>query len=212
MASKREQMKPAGAAGRRGKKTSSRNNYENVLDVATGLFAKLGYERTSVRAIADELGIESGSLYSHISTKDEILRNIVERTATEFFDRAAQAMAHEGTAEERLRALCRGHMAVVHGRADAVEVYYANWRRLGGDDHRDVVSLRERYEAMFGQVVEDGIARGEFRALDLHWVVLVLLSSLNWAQQWYSPRGPLKPDGVADELLDVILAGLRASP
>jgi AcrR family transcriptional regulator len=179
-----------------------------VLDVATRLFAEFGFERTTVRMISDELGIKSGSLFSHIDTKDELLRDVVARVANRFFYRAEAAMAEPGTAEERLRALGRAHMTVLRDDADQVRVYYDNWRKLDGPYYREIVSLRRRYEEMFAIVVSEGVDSGEFKPVDVRSAMMVVLSVLNWVQQWYSVEGRLQAEKVADSLLDVVLGGL----
>jgi TetR/AcrR family transcriptional regulator, cholesterol catabolism regulator len=181
-----------------------------MLDVATELFARRGYEGTSVRAIADEMGIESGSLYSHIASKEEILLEIVERTAGSFFERAEEVLAAGGSSESQLVGLARAHLTTVHEGGAAVRVYYGEWRQLDRARRRKVVALRERYEAMFREVIEAGIESGEFKPLDLEATTLVIMSVLNWSLEWYTANGRLGPKELADDLLEVVLAGLRA--
>jgi AcrR family transcriptional regulator len=193
-----------------GRKTTGRNTYEDVLDVATTLFAQIGYERTSVRAISDQLGIESGSLYSHISTKEEILLKIVERIAGAFFVAAEQAVDRSANAEQQLRALCAAHLSVVHSQPEAVAVYYNYWKSLDKKYYDPIVDLRRRYEDIFADIVASGKADGSFGDLSVADAVLVILSTLNWTPQWYSPSGPAGPDEVASRLADVLLSGLRS--
>jgi TetR/AcrR family transcriptional regulator, cholesterol catabolism regulator len=194
--------------GRR--KVASRNTYDDVLDAATTLFARIGYERTSVRAISSQLGIESGSLYSHISSKEEILLKIVERTARTFFTAAERAVDPSANCEEQLRALCAAHLSVVHSQPEAVAVYYNNWKILEGEYHQQIVDLRRRYENIFTEVVTSGKADGSFGDVDAADAALVILSTLNWTPEWYSPSGLSGPDQIAARLADVLLQGLRS--
>jgi AcrR family transcriptional regulator len=180
-----------------------------MLDLATELFARRGYEGTSVRAIADEMGIESGSLYSHIANKEEILLEIVERTAELFFKRAEAVLEAGGSAEGRLVGLAAAHLNVVHESRSAVRVYYEEWRQLDRARQRKVVALRDRYEGMFRQLIEEGIEREEFKPLDVESTTLVIMSVLNWSLNWYLPDGRLGPKELAADLLEVVLAGLR---
>src|SRR5919198_564101 len=60
--------------------------YRDLIDIATDLFSQLGYEGTSVRKIADRMGVKSASLYSHIDSKEKVLREIVLDVADEFLD------------------------------------------------------------------------------------------------------------------------------
>lgn len=199
--------KQAGSASKRRRGRGPR--YEDMLDFATDLFARRGYEGTSVRAIADEMGIESGSLYSHIANKEEILLEIVERTAELFFTRAEAALKAGGSAEERLVGLAGAHFTVVHESRAAVRVYYEEWRQLDRARQRKVVGLRERYESMFRGVIEDGTKQQEFKPLDIDSTTLVIISVLNWSLNWYQPDGRLEPEELARDLLEVVLAGLR---
>jgi AcrR family transcriptional regulator len=189
-------------------KRSRRNSYDDLVDVATALFSKHGYEGTTVRMIADELGVQSGSLYSHISSKDEILKRIVYSAAGDFFEGARVASESGGTPEERLRALCRSHLEVLDRRKGAVTVYYDEWRRLDEASIREIAGQRRDYELLFRSVVDEGVAAGEFAPVDVRTTVLVLLSALNWTYQWYSPQGAKSPAEIADGYLDVVLTGL----
>jgi AcrR family transcriptional regulator len=189
-------------------KRTRRNSYDDLVDVATALFGAHGYGATTVRMIADALGVQSGSLYSHISSKDEILKRIVFSVADDFFEAARTASASEGSPVERLRALCRAHIAVLDQRKAAVTVYYDEWRRLDEKSIKDIAEQRRAYERLFRAVIEEGVADGQFAAVDVRTTVLVLLSALNWTYQWYDQDGAKRPAEIADGYLDVILTGL----
>lgn len=189
-----------------------RARYQDLLAVATDLFARLGYERTTVRELADAMGIESGSLYSHISSKEDLLREIVVHNANEYFERSQAALARGGRAEERLRALCRAHMRVMTDERNACLVYFKEWRKLPEPVRTEIAGLRKQYEETFEGVIRAGRDEGAFGRVDPRWGALVVLSTLNWTFEWYSPDGPLSADEVADRLVDVLLSGLRRPP
>jgi len=186
--------------------TTSR--YDDLLQVATQLFSELGYERTTVRIIADRLGIQSGSLYSHISGKEELLKRIVLLVGTDFLTRVEAARAANSGPAETLRAMCRAHMNVLHDHQESVTVYFNEWHKLDEAARSEIVGLREQYERHFLEVVEEGIERRTFTSPHPADVVLVLLSSLNWTYKWYRKAGSRGPQEIADALLDVVLTGL----
>lgn len=189
-----------------------RARYQDLLAIATDLFARRGYERTTVREIADAMGIESGSLYSHISSKEDLLREIIVDNAGAYFHGALAALAGGGDAEERLRALCRAHMRVMTEERSACLVYFKEWRKLPEPVRAQIADLRTRYEETFEDVIRAGAEEGAFGPVDPRWGALVVLSTLNWTFEWYSPEGPLSADEVAEQLAGVVLAGLRPRP
>jgi AcrR family transcriptional regulator len=189
-----------------------RARYRDLLAIATDLFARRGYERTTVRELADAMGIESGSLYSHISSKEDLLREIIVHNANEYFERSQAALAPGGGAEQRLRALCRAHMRVMTEERNACLVYFKEWRKLPEHVRTEIAGLRKQYEETFEGVIRAGTEEGAFGRVDPRWGALVVLSTLNWTFEWYSPDGPLSADEVADRLVDVVLSGLRRTP
>ena len=186
-----------------------RNSYEDLVDVATRLFSEHGYEGTTVRMIAEALGVKSGSLYSHISTKEEILEKIALEVADDFVEGARVASESEDAPEERLRALVHHHLDVVHRRQEAVTVYYDQWRGLDADTRQTIRTKRRTYERRYARVIEDGIEAGEFEPVDVRQAVLMILSACHWTYQWYNRRGSRKPQEIADAFVDVMLTGLR---
>jgi TetR/AcrR family transcriptional regulator, cholesterol catabolism regulator len=72
-----------------------------------------------------------------------------------------------------------------------------------------VAERRRRYEALYRQVVEEGIASGDFAPTDPKVATLLVLSAVNWMPQWYDPQGLLSPVEVADSFCDLVLKGLE---
>ncbi|PXY23132.1 hypothetical protein DI005_22715 [Prauserella sp. PE36] len=179
----------------------------DLIEIATELISEIGYEQTTVRLIADRMGIKSGSLYSHISSKEDVLYKIILDVADDFLERADRATEGVHDPEERLRARCRSHLEMIRDRRPAVRVYFDEWRKLGDANQAEVIRLRERYEDGFRLAIADGVESKAFDA-DPQLGARVLLSTLNWAPSWYVADGKLSPREVADQLLEVILHGL----
>ena len=91
------------ARGRRGRTDDDGpGTWQRIVDVATTLFTDQGYDGTSLREIADELGFTKAALYYHFQSKEEILRAILEPTEElleEFMDRLGRAGSLEGWAD-----------------------------------------------------------------------------------------------------------------
>lgn len=190
--------------------TQSALRKEQIYTTAGTLFSQKGYHATSVRDIARELDMQGGSLYAHINSKEDVLWEIVQRAATEFMESVAPIASSDAPASERLRRMIRAHVAVVTHHLDDATVFFHEWRFLGPERAREVGQQRDRYEAAFRGVIEDGIKAGEFRSVDPKLSALAVLSSVNWVYQWYRPEGELSPEGVADSFSDLLLSGLSA--
>jgi len=186
------------------------DSYTALLEVATQLFGEVGYERTTVREIAKRMGVQSGSLYSHISSKNEMLEQIVHRIGMEFIARAEAAIVQNDDAEAQLRQFVVQHLIVLHAYKAAVSVYFNEWKKLDAESQRSIVKMRKHYEDLLAGIIERGIESGVLRAADVKSAVLVVISTLNWTYQWYRPDGPRKPAELANDFMDIILNGLKA--
>lgn len=188
---------------------ATQSRFADVLDVSTRLFSEHGYDGTTVRMISDQLGILSGSLYSHISRKEDILLRIASQVGNGFLDRARSAVVEVEDPEAALRAICTAHLEVLHEQRTAVTVYYNEWRRLSPPGRDEIVALRDQYEALIAHWVRTGIETGTFVSDEPRISVLMILSALNWTYQWYRPDGPVGPRELADRYVDAIMRGLR---
>jgi TetR/AcrR family transcriptional regulator, cholesterol catabolism regulator len=176
---------------------------DQILEEAARLFGRRGYHATSMRDIGEAAGILAGSLYAHISSKEDLLYEIVLRAAERFIDEVTSIAAEDAPAEERLRRAMRAHVAVVASNVDAAWAFHHEWKALSGERLQEIRRLRRRYERLW-----DGIVRDLPGAADPRFARLLVLSAANWTYTWYRPEGPLSPDEVADRFTDLLLAGL----
>jgi len=180
-----------------------------IEEKATRLFREKGYATTSMRDLAQVLGIEAASLYSHIKSKEEILQKVCFRMADEFFDAwKAVELANSSYAQQMEKAAL-AHVKVITANTDASAVFFNEWRHLSEPYLSDFLKMRDDYEGRFIGIIEKGIAAGEFQSVDAKFMMLAILSSLNWTHTWYKPEGTLSPEEVAKKLSNMILNGLK---
>jgi TetR/AcrR family transcriptional regulator, cholesterol catabolism regulator len=199
----------APAEDRPKRKVRSAPRYRKLIEVSTELFSQQGYEPTTIRQIADKMGIKSASLYSHVGSKGEILREVILDVAYQFDESALTAIHDLSEPDERLHALCRTHMRIMEDRAAAVRVYYEQWRKLSAEYQQEIIRLRHGYEELFRAAVADGIARKIYRPVDVAHTVRVLLGALNWTNQWRKPGEGTSPENMADQIANTIVTGIR---
>lgn len=187
-----------------------------IEDVASDLFRDRGYAGTSIRDIARALSVQGASLYSHVTSKEDVLWSIVARTASRF---EAAADAAEADAEgrrpgdplEALAALVRAHVAVLTADVDAAGVFVHEWRALGPERRAEILARRDAYQARFRRRIEDGVAVGAFAMTDAALATTTILSALNGVAAWYDPAGRLPAARIADHLVDLTSRMLEAS-
>lgn len=183
---------------------------DQMLEVAARLFSERGYHGTSMQHLAQGLGILRGSLYAHISSKEDLLFDIVDRGADRFISRMEEVLASDLSPEEKVRLGVLAHVATVAEHPEASAVFLNDWRFLSKDRREEILAKRDLYESLVREVVEEGIEWGVFpEDLDAKLAAIFILSVVNWLHQWYDPSGPLSPDEVADRLSAMILTGLR---
>ncbi|MDQ4076733.1 MAG: TetR/AcrR family transcriptional regulator [Chloroflexota bacterium] len=180
-----------------------------ILDTAERLFSERGYQATSMRDLARELDLKGGSLYSHISSKEELLWRIVERAADEFLGAVQPLVERDDDPVERLRDAIHAHVRVVTDNLDAATVYFHEWRFLSEPRRSEFLERRNHYEQLMRGLVADAVASGEFVQVDPKWATLLILSAVNWLYHWYNPDGPLSADEIADRFIEMIFHGLQ---
>lgn len=188
---------------------SAPSRREQILATASQLFRDRGYHATSMRDIAEVLGLQAGSLYVHISSKEEVLFEIVDRGAQRFLDAVAPIAHAPLPAPRRLREAMRVHLQVMARHLDMATVFFHEWRFLDGERRQRILAKRDRYEELFRRIVADGVAEGAFRPVDVKLAARAVLSIVNWFYHWYRPDGPLSAEEIADRFADLVLAGLQ---
>jgi AcrR family transcriptional regulator len=183
---------------------------EQVIRKAAELFREKGYVASSMRDLAQKLGIEAASLYSHIRSKEEILQNLCFDMASEFRKSLEEVEKQNLTASEKLRRGIIGHIQVMARDLTASAVFMNEHRHLSQPYLRDFLLLRINYINRFKSIIEAGVASGEFKTtIDKKLAVMTLFSSLNWMPLWYDPMGTIEPVELGLQLADMLVNGLK---
>lgn len=179
-----------------------------IEDVASTLFSERGYSATSVRDIARALDLQGGSLYAHITSKEDVLWNIVSRAAERFHVAVRPIANRPDAASVRLRGMARAHVRVITDDIEHAAVFLHEWRFLSAERRVAIGRQRDAYEAYFRAVIAEGMSNGEFRPADPKMAGLGILAGLNGIAQWYRPDGASTPDAIAEAFADLFLRGL----
>jgi AcrR family transcriptional regulator len=202
----------AAAARRRAKGSSvlPSERREHLVKLAAELFAEKGYQATTVRNIADEAGILSGSLYHHFDSKE----SIVDEILASFFDEltaANQAALEKGgdprTVISELVRIC--FSTLVPHRA-AITVLQNDWNYLKRLDRFDYLSRsEEETERMWIGQIKRGQETGLFRDdIDPRLTYRMIRDTVWVTVRWFQPGGRLDAEGLADHYIKVLFDGI----
>jgi AcrR family transcriptional regulator len=172
-----------------------------ILDAAARLFCTQGYQGTTVRDIAQAVGILPGSLYCHFATKDDLLAAVYRRGVAQICEALSAAIARHTEPWERLEAACVAHLQSILRDDDYARVVV---RVRPTDVPAVALSLideRNRYEAIWLSLVKAlplpvGTDRKTLR--------LMLLGALNWTPNWYRADGAASPRLLARQLIAML--------
>jgi TetR/AcrR family transcriptional regulator, cholesterol catabolism regulator len=188
--------------------TAKLSRKDQIETVATALFKERGFAATSMRDLANEVGIEAASIYSHVRSKEELLQSICFKMAQEFFEILENPQTRQLPFNQQLREIISAHVAIITRNVAASVVFQQEWRHLSEPYLSHFLELREQYEQRIRDIVWQGTETGEFVSSDAGFVTRTLLSSLNWIPQWYRLDGELTPADIAKNIADLFLNGL----
>lgn len=183
---------------------------DQLLDIAARLFSRRGYHGTSMQHLAEAMGILRGSIYAHISSKEDLLYDIVDRVADRFISRMEEIVASDTNPEVKVRRALLAHMTTVAEHLEASTVLLNEWRFLSGDRHVEILAKRDLYESLVREIVEEGVEWGAFpEDLDAQFASILILSIANWLYHWYDQDGDLTPEEIAGRCAGLVLGGLK---
>jgi hypothetical protein len=180
-----------------------------IIKKAASLFRQKGYAASSMRELADLVGVEAPSLYNHIGSKSELLQAICYTVANEFNGHLSKVKNSKESCSKRIEQVIRFHIEMMLESFD--EVYVANheWKQLGDPFLSNFLQQRRSYENVMAAIIEEGIASKEFRKLHSHVAVLTILSAVRGLESWLRHRKNISKEDLENNMVEHLLNGLN---
>jgi len=191
--------------------TAAVDRREVILDRAADLFARQGVAATTVREIADAVGILSGSLYHHFASKDDIVDAIVGSFMSDLVGRYDEVLRSTADPAARLRGLVIASLTTVQSHPHATEIYQNDARYLAqtGDGKTPVTENARLIRRAWIGVLEEGVAAGLFRSDVPVSVIYPLLRDGLWlTARWFKPTRGYGYEQLAEDYLKVFVEGI----
>lgn len=181
---------------------------DDILDAAAQVFRQKGYHGASMQDVAAAVKLQKASLYHHVTSKQEILLALLDRALGMLTQHIASIAAAPLPPDQKLRAMIRGYLDDLSQNSDLASVLLFEHRSLDRKAHARHVPQRDRFEALWRSVLDEGVRAGSFEVADTGLAVRALMGVMNWTVTWYQPGGRKTIEQIADAYTDLLLHGL----
>jgi AcrR family transcriptional regulator len=190
--------------------TSGESTEKSIREAAVKAIAKHGFEAASLRDIAKEVGIRAPSLYNYISSKEQLLYELMKDPLTSMLTEYRALVKDIEDPAEKLRVFVQVHLNFhLHSRLD---VFIGNMelRSLSASHYRTISNLREEYARVLQGIIEEGVKAGVFDASEPRAMSLIMLGMLSGVCNWYQPNGAMSAADMTDLHTDLAFRMLGA--
>lgn len=181
---------------------------EVILKKAATLFKTKSFSASSMRELAEVVGVEAPSLYNHIGSKSELLQDICFRIGSQFTMQIEHISASNKKTVEKIEAVIRFHIELMAENFD--EVYVANheWKHLKEPYLTDFLNIRRNYEKSLMGFIEDGIAKNEIKTVNPYVTVLTILSAVRGLEFWQRNKKNVPLQVLENDMVNQLLYGI----
>ncbi len=183
----------------------------DIIHAAAQIFRQKGFHATSMQEIADAVKLQKSSLYHHFPSKQNILLTILDQALDLLIADMQAVVQSDLPPEDKLRRAVHVYVDRLTEDADLATVLMIEHRSLVPKLKTGHVRRRDRYEALWRQLIQEGMHQGVFREMDPKVAGFALLGVQNWMLTWFRTDGDMPAAEFADQFVDVFLHGFLAS-
>ena len=182
---------------------------ELILRRAAAMFREKGFAATSMRDLAEMVGIEAASLYNHIRSKNEILEAICFDVANIFFTNMETIESSSKNSIGKIEDLLRFHIRQMVENYEEVYVSDREWKHLEEPYLSNFQSQRRNYRKKFASIINEGIEKNEIRKIDAPTAVLIILHAISGIESWHRSKAKISAEELEENMLKIMIDGLR---
>lgn len=183
-----------------------------IHDAAIDLIYQNGFEAVSLRQLAGAVGIQAGSLYNHIASKQDLLYKLILTIMMELNAALEEELKGAETADDALRAFIRFHIGYYASRKKQVFIGNFELRSLKGENYKQIVALRDQYEKRLVRILSEGSDEGLWCAQDGSVTAKALIAMMTGICVWYDPKGGYSIDELVEHYTGLIFNGINKEP
>ena len=181
---------------------------EQIVETASRLFREKGYKASSMRLLAEHMGMEAASLYNHISGKEELLKEICFEVAANYLKQLAEVENKAVSPKEKVELIIRFQIQMMLERFEQVYISQRDWKHLHEPWLSDFLAQRRQYEKRFSDIIASGIEAGAFADINPYVAVLGILSAIRGVEHWHRHKKGVSATVLEDDLTSMLIKGL----
>ncbi|GAA4711323.1 TetR/AcrR family transcriptional regulator [Pseudonocardia yuanmonensis] len=195
------------APPRRRRKQHSRR--QEVLDTAARMFFERGYEATTTQDIGAALGLLKGSVYYYISSKQDLLFELIQQYHEDTRSYFAEILESDGSAVDKLRELITVDTAHTARNLERSTLFYLEWRSLPLERQAVIIEERAQHEHAVQKWIVEAQAAGRIRPeVDPKIASFAIFGMVNSVYRWFTPGGRKSAEEIGEDFADLVLGGL----
>jgi TetR/AcrR family transcriptional regulator, cholesterol catabolism regulator len=183
---------------------------ETIVAAAAGLFRRKGFAATTMRDIADAVGLSKAGVYHHYQSKEQLLKDVFDTGTQALMAQLRDVQERDLTPVEKLELFVRTRMEAISSHQDMLTVIWQERPTIDGATFGAVVAELERYRAGVTELIEAAQAAGELRDdVDPHLLMLALDGMTGWSYLWLRPAGEHAPASIGEQFWTYVWMGVR---
>ncbi|HWR33962.1 MAG TPA: TetR/AcrR family transcriptional regulator [Chitinophagaceae bacterium] len=182
---------------------------ELIVKKASAMFRQKGFPASSMRDLAEEIGLEAASLYNHIQSKSEILEEIIFRTADECLSHLESLDEENTSSTDKIESLIRFHIRMMLNRFDDYYVMTNEWIHLREPHLSNFTGKRRYYVQKMESIIEEGIRNKAMKPGMPYTAMLTILASVRGLEFWHRSAKKISPQVMEDNMVTLLTNGLN---
>ena len=189
------------------RKKASKKDF--IVQKAAFMFREKGFPATSMRDLAESVGIEAASLYNHIQSKSEILQQIISRISDDCNNHLDQ-LDNAGLSNlQKIESVIRFHIRMMFERFEDYHVMINEWIHLEEQFLTSFINQRRNYVQRLERIISEGIKVKEIRAILPYVAVLTILSAVRGLEFWHRSQKNYSPEELEENMVSYLIRGLK---
>jgi AcrR family transcriptional regulator len=192
--------------------TQPLENRDKLLKTAIDLFAAKGFKGTSIRDIAQAMGMSISNIYHYFGSKEGLLLAVLEESSRRLLDRLKQVTRMDLEPRERFKLLLETHIRISEARMNEAKIFALDEEHLSPDGNEINRQIQRKVLNIYLKELQILKDLGVIRSNNLAITAFNIFGTINWLLRWYHPEGKLSLEEICQELVSFILNGISSDP